>query len=573
MPSVRRYGIGRIVPGAFDLRGRLGWARAELTAGAWRAVPVYLGAYVLLEWVSFIHEYKGVPVTPWNPGLGVLFAPMLLLGPSYGLILFVGVLVVELFIVDSQLAWPVIVAIGASYSLVYAGLAVLARRRLAFDIGIARLRDVFVLIGLALAGAAGVACILSALLVANGSLEPREVIEAVVPLYVGDLLGVAVVTPVVMRFFLRWRHLPARQLRNGVLEGIVYVAIVGLALWTIVNTERLNEFRYFYLLFLPVVLGAARHGIDGACLVLMGTQLALVAVLHNVGYDAYAFTDFQTLMFVLTLTGLVVGVVVSERQSADRAYREATARLQEKEAEANRAARFHLLSGLTSALAHEINQPMSAARALVRSAQELLRRPAGDQQRADVNLGSAIGHIDHAGEIVRRMREFLRRGQPRYSTVHVKEVLEDALALVRPAAAARGIAVGLDLDDDLPSLHADRIQLQQVILNLMQNALDSVVESGRRNGEIRIAARRSHQPPQIEIGVADNGLGVDPALAVRLFTPLTTSKADGLGLGLATCAAIVEAHGGRVWLQSGQPGATEFRFTVPYQRQTVGGRS
>jgi C4-dicarboxylate-specific signal transduction histidine kinase len=170
------------------------------------------------------------------------------------------------------------------------------------------------------------------------------------------------------------------------------------------------------------------------------------------------------------------------------------------------------------------------------------------------------------------MREFLRRGQPRYSTVHIQDVLEDALALVRPAAGSHGITVDLDLDEDLPSLHADRIQLQQVVLNLMQNALDSVVESGRRDGRVRIAAGRSHQPPQLEISVTDNGLGVDPALAVRLFTPLTTSKADGLGLGLATCAAIVEAHGGRVWLQSGQPGATVFRFTVPYQRQTAGGR-
>jgi signal transduction histidine kinase len=543
--------------------------RAEFGAHRWRAAPAYLAAYVVLEWASFIHEYKGVPVTPWNPGLGVLFASMVLIGPGYGLVLFAGVLVVELFIIDSQLAWPVIVGIGAAYSLVYAALAFVARRRFGLDAGLAHLRDVFVLIGLAIAGAAVVAAVLASLLVAHGPLGLDEVIDAVLQLLVGDILGVAVVTPVIMRFVLRWRHLPLDQLRDLALEGLVYLVIVALALWVIASTERLNEFKYFYLLFLPVVVAAARHAIDGACLALMATQLALVAAVHGVGYDADAFTDFQTLMFVLTLTGLVVGVVVSERRRSDLAYREATERLKEKEAEANRAARFHLLSGMTSALAHEINQPMAAARALARSAQELLRMPSGDQRRAAANLASAIGQIDHAGEIVRRMREFLRRGQPRYSTVVIHDVLEDALTLVRPAAAARRIVIELDLPAELPVLHADRIQLEQVVLNLTQNALDSIDQCGRRDGRVRISATAASDPATVEFSVTDNGSGIDPDLAACLFSPLTTSKKDGLGLGLATSAAIVEAHGGRVWLQSGQPGATEFRFTLPYERRMI----
>jgi signal transduction histidine kinase len=563
VPSVRRYGFA---PGALDLRTRLERLRAEFTAHSWRAAPAYLAAYVALEWASLIHEYKGVPVTPWNPGLGVLFASMVLIGPSYGLVLFAGVLVVEYFIIDSQLGWPVITGIGATYSLVYAALAFVARRRFSLDSGLAHLRDVFVLTGLAVAGAAVVAAVLASLLVANGPLGLDEVTDAVIQLLVGDILGVTVVTPVIMRFVLRWRHLPPAQLRVLALEGVVYLIIVALALWVIVSTERLNEFKYFYLLFLPVVVAAARHAIDGACLALMATQLALVAAVHRIGYDADAFTDFQTLMFVLTLTGLVVGVVVSERRRSDLAYREATERLKDKEAEANRAARFHLLSGMTSALAHEINQPMAAARALARSAQELLRMPSGDHRRAEVNLGAAIGQIDHAGEIVRRMREFLRRGQPRYSTVLVHDVLEDALTLVRPAAAARRIAIDLELPQELPLLHADRIQLEQVILNLTQNALDSIEQCGRRDGRVRISAAAMSEPPNVEFSVADNGSGIDPALAGALFSPLTTSKKDGLGLGLATCAAILEAHGGRVWLQSGQPGATEFRFTLPYER-------
>ena len=459
MPSVKRY-VGRPGAGAFGAGEALARLRAELAASRWRAAPAYLAAYVVLEWASFIHEYKGVPVTPWNPGLGALFASMVLIGPGYGVVLFAGVLLVELFVIDSQLPWAVIAGIGATYSVVYALLAIVARRRFGLDSGLAHLRDVFVLIGLAVAGAAAVAAVLAWLLVASGPLGLDEVIDAVLQLFVGDIIGVAVVTPVIMRFVLRWRHLPVAQLRELMLEGMVYLAIVALALWIIASAEQTNELKYFYLLFLPVVVAAARHAIDGACLALMATQLALVAAVHKIGYDADAFTDFQTLMLVLTLTGLVVGVVVSERRRSDLAFREATERLKEKEAEANQAARFHLLSGMTSALAHEINQPMAAARALTRSAQELLRMPSGDRQRAEANLASAIGQIDHAGGIIRRMREFLRRGQPRYSTVAVADVLNDALALVRPAAAARRIAIALDLAAELPLLHADRVQLE-----------------------------------------------------------------------------------------------------------------
>ena len=155
---------------------------------------------------------------------------------------------------------------------------------------------------------------------------------------------------------------PAKKRKRHRGWRISAIVVVALALWSIVGGDGANHFKYFYLLFLPVVIAATRHGMDGACLVLAATQLALVAVLQSRGYDADAFTDFQTVMFALTMTGLVVGVVVSERRRADLAYRDASVRLKEKEAEAAQAGRFHLLSGMTSALAHEINQPMAAAR-------------------------------------------------------------------------------------------------------------------------------------------------------------------------------------------------------------------
>jgi len=268
-------------------------------------------------------------------------------------------------------------------------------------------------------------------------------------------------------------------------------------------------------------------------------------------------------MLILTATGLTVGVVVTERRQAARAMQEVEARLREREIEAAQAARFTLVSGMASALAHEINQPMTAARALARAIQQLLRAPTIDHARTDGNLTNLVAQIDHAAGVVRRMRDFLRRGHPHVSTIDTRNMLDDALILVRAEANAKSIAIALDIPLELPPLHGDRIQLQQVILNLIRNAMEALaVRTDKRiDGIIRITVRRLEG--LVEVGVADNGPGIEPALAARLFEPLMTSKPDGLGLGLSICASIVQLHGGRIWLHSGEPGATEFRFSLP----------
>jgi len=382
------------------------------------------------------------------------------------------------------------------------------------------------------------------------------------PLLIGDTIGIAVVTPLLLRFSVRERF-EARRLLSPAPEIVLYLLLIGIALWLIIGSEEANGFRLFYLLFVPVVIAGVRHGLDGACFSLAVTQFSLIGILHLSGYDAAKFTEFQTLLLVLTVTGLIVGVVVSERRNSDRIAADAKARLAERQAEAAQVARVNLVSGMASALAHEINQPMTAARALGRSAQLLLRTSGSDLSRADNNLTTMLTHIDHAGEILRRMRNFIRRGHPQISTIRTRDLLEDAMTLAQAEASARGVRVDLDASADLPDLHGDRVQLEQVVLNLVHNAVDSIAVARQSDGHVHVMAHRCAAPPRVEISVLDNGPGIDGELADRLFDPLTTTKQDGLGLGLSICASIVEAHGGRVWLQSGKPGATEFRFSVP----------
>jgi len=519
-------------------------------------------AYVGLEWVSFIHEYQGVPVTPWNPGLGVAFAFLVLKGARYALVLFAGVAVAEILVLRTDLAWPVIVGMAAIVSASFATAAVVARRHLRLDIGLSHVRDVLLLLVAGAAAAAASAALLSMLLLVADELTIGDLPKASIPLLVGDVIGIAVVTPLLLRLSLRWPELTAKSMASLAPEGLLYLAAIGLILWLVVGGAGPRDYKLLMLLFLPVLAAALRHGIDGSCATLAATQLGLVAVLHQNRYDASVFTEFQLVMLVLTTSGLLVGVVVSERQRADLAARQAEARLKEMQAEAGRAARMNLVSGMASALAHEINQPMTAARALARAIQEILRAPKADTQRADGNLTTLVAQIDHASGVVRRMREFLRRGQPHFSTLDVKEVVQDALVLAKPDATTKRIAVELHVADALPPIFGDRIQLQQVILNLVHNAVEAIAEARRSDGCIRVSAGHG-DGPAIEIGVADNGGGVAPELA--LFAPLTSSKKDGLGLGLSICASIVQAHGGRIWLQQGDAGATEFRFSLPVQ--------
>jgi two-component system sensor kinase FixL len=546
--------------------------RSALASGAEHAPQVataatMLLAYVGLEWISFIHEHKGVPVTPWNPGLGIAFGILVLRGAAYGVVLFAAVVIAETVVLRTQLAWPVIIAMAGLIAASFSVTAGITRRYLRLDVGLGHVRDVLILLGAGTAAAAVSACLLTALLLGADELTIADLAQSSLPLFVGDVIGIAVMTPLLLRLSVRLQGVAPWRLATLIPEVVLHAAVIGLTLWLILDTKNPHDDKFLSLLFLPVVAAGVRHGIDGSCIALAATQLGLVALLHQHGYNAAEFTQFQVVMLALTMSGLLVGVVVSERQRADLAVREAEARLKEMQAEAAQAARTNMVSGMASALAHEISQPLTAARALARSAQEILRSPGADMPRAGNNLANLIAQIDHAGGVVRRMREFLRRGHPHFSTLDVRQVLQDALVLARPEAAVRQAAIRLELAHDLPAIFGDRIQLQQVVLNLVHNAVEAIAESARPDGCITVAARRAAEDPSIEISVTDNGAGVAAGLA--LFEPLASSKKEGLGLGLSICASIVQAHGGRIWLQSGEAGATEFRFSLPIQPQGV----
>lgn len=525
-------------------------------------------AYLGLEWVSEVHEYNGLPVTAWNPGLGMLFAVMVLKPRLGAAILAIAMVLAEVLVVHSALDPRAISVMALLSAAAYAACSALARRGLGLDPAIPRLRDVGILLGVGAGATLLNAALLTLLLVALGSMGWADILNASLPFFIGDLIGIAIVTPLALRLWHapagRWRD--RRQLAIG-LAGIGLP--MGLLLWMILRAGDPQALGYLYLLFLPVVGAALWLGLDGACASLALAQGMLILLLRLYGYDADAFTAFQSAMTVLGATGLLCGAVVTERDAAALAARDARARLAAREATAVRADRLSLATGMTSALSHEITQPITAARSLARAAQ--LRLPASDgaeTTRLRENLAGIVAQIDHAADILGRMRNFVGRGTPERAPTTAAAIIDDTLALMRPRATRHGVTIETSCDPDLPRLSCDHVQIQQVLTNLIGNAIDAIAaarepEAAAPVGRITVRAALSEDRASLLFRVRDDGPGIPPALAPRVFDLLTTAKPEGLGLGLSICALIVEAHGGRIWLEETRPGGTEFRFWLP----------
>src|SRR5215475_5502852 len=201
-------------------------------ASKWAVAVLYLAAYIILEWASFIHVHKGLPVTPWDPGLGVAFALMIRDGPLSGLILFAGMVVAETLVLQNDVDWPTDLGVAAITATSYASVAALVQRYFRIDADLTHLRDVLVLLAAGLAGAVLNTIALSAFLLAVGQFNIDDVLQVGRPLLIGDTIGIAVVTPLLLRFRVRERFGPHR-LVSRVPEIALYLLLISLALWLI----------------------------------------------------------------------------------------------------------------------------------------------------------------------------------------------------------------------------------------------------------------------------------------------------------------------------------------------------
>jgi PAS domain S-box-containing protein len=222
--------------------------------------------------------------------------------------------------------------------------------------------------------------------------------------------------------------------------------------------------------------------------------------------------------------------------------------------------RVSVMGQLASALAHEINQPLSAILRNAEAAALFMQDPAPDLAEIAAILED-IRHDDgRAGAVIDRMRALLRRRAVEMKPIDVPQMLDDVATLLRPDAAARHIAMDIEVAPDLPKVQGDRVQLQQVLLNLVLNGMDAVGEGDRRR--IGVAVRRQGDD-LLAFTVADTGTGIDPAHLPHVFEPFFTTKPNGIGMGLSISRSIVEAHGGDLVAANNAEGGATFGFTLP----------
>ena len=267
---------------------------------------------------------------------------------------------------------------------------------------------------------------------------------------------------------------------------------------------------------------------------------------------------------ILDEEGRVIGASkvardVTAAHKAEAALRQAEARLQEQHRALLHATRLGELGQMAATLAHEINQPLSAVTNYLRGSQRLLSLdPLGNQPRIEDALRRAADQAIRAGDVIRRLRSFAKPSVGRQAPVSIREILEDAASLATIDARQRGVNISLNNLPPEALVIADRIEIQQVLLNLIRNALEAMEGQARR--ELRLGAATALE--MTEVAVSDTGPGLAQEVREHLFEPFVTTKVDGMGIGLSICRSIVENHGGRFWAEDNSEGGTTFRFTL-----------
>ncbi|MCH4894645.1 PAS domain S-box protein [Sphingomonas sp. SFZ2018-12] len=238
---------------------------------------------------------------------------------------------------------------------------------------------------------------------------------------------------------------------------------------------------------------------------------------------------------------------------------EAELRLKQLQSELIHISRVSAMGTMASTIAHELNQPLAAITNYMEASEDLLRQLPIDTDLLGEAVSQSAREALRAGAIVRRLRDFVARGEVERRVEPLAGLIEDASRLALIGARERGVRALIDLDPQAPLVLADRVQIQQVVVNLVRNAVEAV--QGRTVRDVTITTRRI-EPDRVRITVADTGGGIDPAIEPRLFEAFNTSKEAGMGLGLSISRTIVEAHGGRIWAENLKQGGAAFHFTL-----------
>jgi PAS domain S-box-containing protein len=273
-----------------------------------------------------------------------------------------------------------------------------------------------------------------------------------------------------------------------------------------------------------------------------------------IGSAAFDEQRDQGVAFVLDLT---------ERKRAEEAFRKVQMQL----AHANRVA---TMGQLSASITHEVKQPIGAAVANAQAALRFLARRPPELEEVREALEAIVEAGHRAGEIVDRIRGLIKKAPPRKECLDINAGIREVIELTRGESVKNGISMQADLADGLPLIEGDRVQLQQVILNLIVNAVEAMSGASDGTRELLVSSRKA-DTGGVLVGVRDSGPGLAPETLQHVFDAFYTTKAGGLGMGLSICRSIIEAHGGRLWASANLPRGASFQFALPAIANTASG--
>jgi len=502
---------------------------------------LYVVAYVALDRISYLYPVPPLGITPWNPASGLSLVLLWRWGLP-ALPLAVGAPILAELSVRGQpesltALWVGSLWVGAVYAV-----ACTVLRRLDVDSYLRGARDV-VWLAVVLVPATFLAALgyVSAFVLFEG-LSMQEWLSSVLRYWIGDLNGMLVTAPAL----LVWQARGASGrgagpgLRGAALEIALQAASILLALWIIFGLPITDEFKFFFLLFLPIIWIGLGWGIPGAALSVAAIQSGLIVVVLLAGYKAVTFIEFQILMLALCATALILGAVVTERRRVQE-------QLLLQQAALSRAEQFAAAGEMTAALAHEVNNPIAALLQYLQAGRIMAERTpdervADERRTLSETLDKALHEGRRASDVVRSLRDLYRAGTLDLHAEDLTAIAGRVVEQFQAEAARRKVVLRLRPSGRAP-VTVDAMQVLILVRNLVENAISAAAE-GRAPPRVELAVEEGEG--RVRLLVDDSGPGFSPTSNELQFAQLRSSKPDGMGLGLAIANRIALAHAARL---------------------------
>jgi C4-dicarboxylate-specific signal transduction histidine kinase len=330
-------------------------------------------------------------------------------------------------------------------------------------------------------------------------------------------------------------------------ETLLQATFIVATLLFIFGQNLAEQVKFFYLLFLPLVWVSVRSGLLGSAVAAPLIQTGIIIAVHITGQTPLSVFELQTFLIALTVMGLFLGVTVDEREQAEFALRKS-----QKLAAAGQ---------MAAALTHELSQPLTALANYARAGQLLVIADSPDRSQLEETMNKLVAESRRTADVVRRLRDFLQYGAMRMEQADLVALLENSVARLQDAAAAENTMLKCHVPAGPLPVTIDTLQIEIVLRNLLRNAIDAACDNPAEPREVH-ASIACDSAREVTVSIVDSGRGIQRGQSEQIFEPFETTKARGMGMGLAVSRAIIEAHRGRLWAEDGGK-AGILRFTLP----------